>query len=136
VPLEVWPQEKRVAWIEERVRLHMAADAGQIPPCTDDERWLRDEGYAVFKKGNKRAKRVLPTELEAQAYIGEQLRAGEKDARYLVIEHRPGRYARCEGYCPVGGQTGLCPQWTAELAKRKPPEDLEGLLADSLVNVS
>ncbi len=49
VPLELWSQEKRLAYIEERVRLHQNAAAGIWNPCTDEERWMK-----VDKKTGKK----------------------------------------------------------------------------------
>lgn len=42
--LPLWPQERRLAYIEERVRLHRAAQLGDVQPCSDEERWIRKAG--------------------------------------------------------------------------------------------
>lgn len=42
--LPLWPQERRLAYIEERVRLHRAAQLGDVLPCSDEDRWIRKKG--------------------------------------------------------------------------------------------
>lgn len=46
VNIPLWPPEQRRAWLEERVALHQEARgsyelSGQLPECTDEERWVR-----------------------------------------------------------------------------------------------
>lgn len=101
IPVDVWPLEQTLAYIRERVRLHQqtrtAVDPAAFPPCTDDERWYSGDSWAIVKPGGKRALRVL-TEQPTDIPDG------------YVVEHRPGRYRRCESYCEVAP---FCPQWAA-----------------------
>jgi len=95
VDVPVWSDEKVKKYIDERIGLHF-----HTPPekCTDEERWMRKTTYAVMKKGGKRAKRVLDSYEEAEAWMGE--------AKDLSIEVRKGEDIRCTGYCLV---RNVCP---------------------------
>lgn len=101
VPVPLWPTERRLAYLDERVTLHKNARAGQIPPCTDEERWYSGNQWAVMKQGNKKATKVFDEELPAR-------NMAMTDKKFYV-EHRPGEYKRCESYCAIG-KAGLCPQ--------------------------
>jgi hypothetical protein len=46
IPIEKWPRDKTIAFIEERIALHEAALV-ELPECTDNERYKR------FNKGFK-----------------------------------------------------------------------------------
>lgn len=72
-------------------------EAEAVRPCSDDERWARGGNWAVMKKGQKRALRLLNTRTEAENWILANQRAGEK----LVIEERPQEFVRCTRYCAV-----------------------------------
>jgi hypothetical protein len=73
-PIPLWPHERTRAYMEERVKLHQDGIRGVFPECTEDERWHKDDKWAVRKKGNKRALRVLPSEWDAENYLMEHLR--------------------------------------------------------------
>lgn len=91
VPL--WTSEQAGEFMEERVRLHQAAEKGQYGDCTKDERWARQDQWAVMKKGQKRAVRLYDTEESAKRHAG--------DDKTLAVVPRPGESVRCEAYCPV-----------------------------------
>lgn len=40
-PVPLWEEGAAARFLEERVRLHRAAEAGAVPECTDAERWHR-----------------------------------------------------------------------------------------------
>lgn len=76
------------------VSYHHVDDANadnDLPLCTPEERWHKPDTWAVKKKGNKRARRVYDSLLEAETnqIVGEE------------IEHRPGVDVRCQSYCRV-----------------------------------
>jgi hypothetical protein len=99
VPL--WTSEAAESFLSERVRLHMKAEAGEVPPCTPDERWERPTRHAVMKRGQKRAVRVFDTYEEAEVNL---TKAG------LYVEERKGASVRCESYCRVAS---FCPQYAS-----------------------
>jgi hypothetical protein len=57
-----------------------------------------------MKKGRKSALRVLDTEQEAKNWV-------DNTGKGEYIEHRKGKYTRCEGYCSVAE---FCPQLRRE----------------------
>lgn len=65
----------------------------EIPPCTPSERWERGAGFAVKKKGNKRATRILSGRDEAE-------NLAESLGKEFVVEERKGESVKCAGYCP------------------------------------
>ena len=92
----MWPLEEAAAFIRDRVTAHQHARDGHLPDCTPDERWLRDEKFAVNKEGRKRAVRVFDSNPEAETFI-----AALADADKHSVEHRPGLNTRCEQFCDV-----------------------------------
>ncbi len=90
VKIPLWKHDFTVKYILNRIVLHT-----QDPPpeCTPEEKWTRPTTYAVIRKGQIRAKRVLSSPEEAKEWIGEQ-----KD---LFVEERKGRNVKCEEYCNV-----------------------------------
>lgn len=68
----------------------------ELPTCTKEERWAKDDKWAVMKKGVKRAVRVLDSEKEAQDYITMK----ELDNKHY-IEFREGEDTKCLNYCSV-----------------------------------
>lgn len=102
IEVPVWPLDETEAYIRERVRLHQVANAhvgSDLPRCTDEERWYSGESWALMKPGGKRAVKVLdaPPEIVPDG---------------LILEHRPGRYKRCEKFCKVAP---WCAQWQSTL---------------------
>lgn len=106
IDLPLWDQDRAQQYMLERVALHQSADMeydlnGNLPLCSDEERWLRGEKWAVMKGKAKRATKLCDTEQEAIEYVG--------DNPELKIEHRAGEYVRCTGdYC---GVSAFCEQF-------------------------
>jgi hypothetical protein len=113
---EVWSDEQCLSFIQERVKLHVDAQAltdDGIPPCTPDERWYRGESFAIMKAGNKKATKVVKCDdydTREQAYDTAQVLLAQyksekpKDAALYNIVERPGNDGRCNGdkkYCHV-----------------------------------
>lgn len=73
------------------IHLYDKVPDDELPVCTAEERWARDGGYAVMKKGRKSALRVLKTEEEAQAW--KETNGGD------FIEVREPFNTKCEEYC-------------------------------------
>ena len=106
IKVPIWPQERRIAFIEGRIALH-----NEVPPqpCTDEERWYSGSKWAVMKKGRKSALRLLDSEHEAwnwcalneHTFLDELPDSPMQLNKGIYIEHRPGEYRRCEDYCNV-----------------------------------
>lgn len=98
-PVELWPIQKQMEYMVERVRLHQEAQSlidDELPLCTDEERWRKPDVWAVKKKGNKRALKLFNNADDADSYL-----AGAPLPKQCEVVHRPGSYPRCENYCAV-----------------------------------
>lgn len=104
IDLPLWSENDAKGYILDRIELHQKADvlndmSGEMPKCSDEDRWLRGEAWAVKKtnadgKPAKRAAKVCESEDEAKRWIGDRLG--------FSIEFRPGEAVRCKGdYCGV-----------------------------------
>lgn len=113
VPL--WTPEQANEYLIERVRLHQAAECGEWPECTPQERWAKETQWALMKRGQKKAVKLFLNQDMAIRAAGE--------AKDLSVVERPGASVRCESYCPVS-------KWCAQFQATKPT--LEKQLAASL----
>ena len=105
--VHLWANDEQDRFVEERVRIHrnaeVQADFGDLPLCSDEERWTRPAKFAVHKGTNKRALKLFDVEIDAKTFAGES-----KDRN---IQVRPGRYVRCESWCAVAP---FCDQFQQE----------------------
>jgi hypothetical protein len=95
IPVPLWSHDVTESYIKERIRLHEEAAKladDDLPCCTDEERWAQPSKYAVMKKGRKSAVKLHDSEFEAQVMLD-----GLSKDHY--IEHRKGKFVRCEDYC-------------------------------------
>lgn len=112
VDIPVWTFEEQEAFIVGRVLLHQAAqkavDNGEpLVYCTDEERWVRGETWALMKEGRKSAVKLYDNKEEADGAA-----AGNSGS---YVEHRHGSPIRCAGnYCLVAG---YCRQWQGHLVQ-------------------
>jgi len=107
VDIPLWDEAKAEAYLFERVKLHQEARAGELPLCSDLERWKAGDKWALMKKGGKKAKKLYMSEAEAGSACAD---AGAGH----YVEPRKGEAKRCAGYCSVAQ---FCSQWQEELAK-------------------
>ncbi len=125
VEYPIWPPENARGFIERRVYLHQMARNGEVIKCTDDERWTKDECWAVHEltkdgKPKQTAKRLFRVKDHGTAdeareaavkFIALDSKAncdkGIDESKYRLL-HRPGKQTRCEKYCPVAA---YCDQW-------------------------
>lgn len=97
VEVPVWDLTETYQYIQDRVALHQAAEAGEPVSCTDEERWYSGTKWALKKVGGKRAIKLYERKEDAG-----QIADG------TVLEERAGVYRRCAEYCAV---SGFCDQW-------------------------
>jgi hypothetical protein len=124
VDIKKWPMAETADFIRTRMKMHMdvhndhetyADEPDMLPPCSDEERWLRAGDWAVFRytKAGPLAKvpsKAAQTEKEALDWIEENM----KDQQY-ELKHRPGTPARCDGdYCRVSRWCGQYAQYKKE----------------------
>lgn len=114
VDIPVWTPEQQEDYVTGRVALHQAAkkavDTGNdLGYCTDQERWVRGESWALVKEGRKSAVKLYDNETEANE-------AAAAAGNGHSVQHRPGSAIRCAGnYCLVAN---YCRQWQEELGSR------------------
>ena len=106
VVIPLWTPEQQDRYVRSRVKVHAAARAqdafdADLPLCTDEERWRREDTYALIKEGGKRATKVYDTREEAE----DNMKAG-----YEIIT-RPGMPLRCMEFCEAAP---FCSQWQSE----------------------
>jgi len=100
IDVPCWDLDETRRYVQERVAMHQQAEAGEIPSCTDEERWYAGSTFALMKVGGKRAIRV----------VEERQQLGEPEDGYF-IEERKGGYRRCEEFCEVAP---FCKQYQTE----------------------
>lgn len=103
IEIPVWKNEDALKYMSERVILHRQADFS-LPKCSKDDRWIRDEKWAVMKSGRKKSLKNHDSEKSAQFH------ADELGVGHSVV-HRPGKSTRCRSYCSVAQ---FCTQYQDE----------------------
>lgn len=101
VDIPVLPLEDVYQYVSQRISLHQKAAAGEIIPCTDEERWYEGTKWALMKKGGKRAIRIYENKDDIESPLADG----------LFIEERKGGYKRCAEYCEVAP---FCDQYKPE----------------------
>lgn len=109
ISIPMWNRVDTVEFIHEKL---VEMYAPSVRECTAEEMWEAPTKYAVTKKGNKRAYRVLDTLEEAETIANE--------TGYLITE-RKGERKRCAEYCSV---SAYCPQYQKYLEDLK--QETEG----------
>lgn len=113
LPVRIWEKNMTELWMSNRMAMHIAARNGQLPQCGPDEMWERPEKYAVIKKGNVKATRVLPTKFEAGQFM-----AAQSSPSAYSLEVRPAERPRCENYCSVSQFCEQFKKWKGQNEKR------------------
>ena len=90
IDLDLWTFEQQEEYIKSRLRDHIQNPHRE---CTSEEKWQTEDTYAVMKSGQKKALRVLDTQLEAESW----LKSNKGDS----IIKRSGKCKRCQDYCTV-----------------------------------
>jgi hypothetical protein len=91
IDIPVWPIDMTEDYMLERVKAHQDPNP---PLCTDEERWKREDIWAVMKDGRKSAVKLHYQRDSADKHCSE-LGKGH------YIETRAGEYHRCMEYCNV-----------------------------------
>ncbi|MBT9175626.1 MAG: hypothetical protein DDT22_01310 [candidate division WS2 bacterium] len=99
VKVPLWTLEGQERYIRARLEAHKALN----PQCSDEERWLRGEAWAVYRGDNTKALRVFDNEESAN-------KLAETNKAFRVV-YRAGTYNRCNNYCIV---SKFCPQLRKE----------------------
>jgi hypothetical protein len=110
VPIIIWERSTTVSFINERIALHEAAKAAkteaELPLCSPEERWAKQDTWAVMR--GERAIRMGVCFTEKDAIAMQAKNSGTR------IEFRPGVSNKCSAYCSV---SDFCNQYQKTLSK-------------------
>lgn len=95
-----------------RIQEHLAAKEGNPRKCSDTEKWKKPDSWALFKPGNKKARKLCASVAEAET----EKKTGE------VIQHRKGESTYCKMFC---GLSYICKDHQDELAQESQFQDDE-----------
>ena len=94
IPIRKWTDQEQEDFIRERIKLHQESEtADKLPLCTAEERWRKEDQYAVIKDGRRTALRLLPTREQAVQYLKDNNMIENKGC---AIVHRAGEDVRCK----------------------------------------
>jgi len=102
VEIPIWDAEKTANYVRNRISLHF--NNVEYMQCSNEERWYSGDKWAIEKVGRKNAVKLFDSRDEAQEELDEFYSNGD----LYSLEHRPGKYRRCEEYCEV---SKWCPIW-------------------------
>ena len=116
IDIPLWSMKDRIKYVNDRVTAHQDARQmfdleDELTPCSDKERWAKEDKWAVIKKGNKKAFRVFNNKQDAEnlVYDLSDKLALDVHKRNHDIEFRKGEYTRCKSnYC---GVADFCQQY-------------------------
>ena len=116
IDIPLWSMKDRIKYVNDRVTAHQDARQmfdleDELTPCSDKERWAKEDKWAVIKKGNKKAFRVFNNKQDAENLVYDLSDKLALDAhkRNHDIEFRKGEYTRCKSnYC---GVADFCQQY-------------------------
>lgn len=98
----LWSLEQTESFINKRLKLHLDKNY----KCTDEDKWIRVQAFAVMKEGRKSALRVLSATQEAYQWIQDNRRGGEYQRGRVTIQERKSEAVKCKYYCKV---RSICP---------------------------
>jgi hypothetical protein len=154
---KLWTFSEQEAYLKERIKLHLdhrEDNDDELPECTPDEMWEKEEAWAVVREGGKRAWRVcvpskatpfqavtddgmVDAETKAEAALREaqaiadacnlkpDVVKGKK--KPMAIEHRPGERTRCLRFCDVASKCNQFKEYQAAAFRepsREPAEEI------------
>ena len=97
--LQLYSIEKTKSFLMDKIMaLKKLEDApeSELPPCSRKDLWMKEDEYAVMRKGGSRAIKLCFTEQEANEYIVKN----NLDPKSYYVELRKAKAKRCE-YCIV-----------------------------------
>jgi hypothetical protein len=134
IPIPLWSRSERQRYITERVKAHQDAQiaydtTGELPACTEEEKWTKPTTWAVMKDKNKRATKVFSNFGEAQKHanmLNGQRTGNARSGTYHVMI-RAGENTRCEGdYCQVAIKCPFQQEIIADRVYEKITKDNKG----------
>jgi|TARA_R110000803_G_scaffold128617_1_gene196067 hypothetical protein len=113
IDIPLWSEEEQDKFVEGRVLEHQKAvlahmEGKELPLCSKDDTWAKDDKYAVMKKKRVRALKVYDNKEEAE----KALKDNDHDDYY--IEERKSEPIRCLNYCNVSKYCSQFKKWEEE----------------------
>jgi len=105
-PITLMSLEETEEYIKSRIISHRKA-MKELPLCTQEELWQKEDRYAVMKKGLKKALKLCLSEDAANSSIRYFENSNTSNIGKLSIEKRVGKPMRCD-YCKC---TNVCDQY-------------------------
>jgi hypothetical protein len=126
IPIELWPKEKRMEYIKDRVvrskicqKLTDEEIADQYP-CSEHEMWQSLKDYAIWKDGGKKALKCFDNAIDANNHMDEKQLGPE----YKIIRRMTER-RRCIDFCDIAHKCIQNKKLYAEEGKVWPYDDVE-----------
>lgn len=125
VPIPIWTKDEQLEYARSRIASHRRARfdhamGNEIEYCTNEDRWMRNEKWAVIKKGGKRAFKVFDNPAEAAELV-------ESTGNLYDIQYRAGKSTRCQ-YC---GVSSFCSQYQNVISKEETDDGNSAIPTDS-----
>ena len=117
VDIPLWSYEDRLNYLKERMSKHQEAQIlfdvnNKFPLCTNEDRWRKENSWALKKKKLKRAIKVFSDEQSAINFQKDYMEHRLHPSDATEIEFRGGEFTRCDGnYCSVAE---FCDQYNGE----------------------
>lgn len=119
---ELWSPDKAAEELATAVREHAVARGGNYRECRDEERWVRNEEWAVIKGFRRTDGSIDRKQKNATAVFGPHTKRGggpdeaaafieSKRPMPLVLEYRPGEFSRCVRGGPLGKASCALEPW-------------------------
>lgn len=102
-------------WFAEVMHEETVEDA-YLEPCSPEQRWHKDDKWAVMRKGQKRAVKLFDSKDDALGFMDWLADQASNKGKPLYIEERMGEDTKCESYCSVAE---FCPYYQALMRQRE-----------------
>ncbi len=118
IPLRLWTLAEAHAYLHDRVLAHTLADDfaefGDMPECSDEERWKRGGKFEVVqitKDGREWVRNSCDTEEEAEARMAENIEAFKAWKPKTWVRAQASKPIRCLDWCEAAP---FCAQWAKD----------------------
>lgn len=102
-------------WFTEVTHEETVEDA-YLEPCSPEQRWHRDDKWAVMRKGQKRAVKLFDSKDDALGFMDWLANQASNKGKPLYIEERRGEDTKCESYCSV---SEFCPYYQSLIKSKE-----------------
>ena len=108
--------ESDIMWWFSEVAHEETVPDTHLEPCSPEQRWHKDDKWAVMRKGQKRAVKLFDSKDKALEFMDWLANQASNKGKPLYIEERRGEDTKCESYCSVAE---FCPYYQALMRQRE-----------------